>query len=98
MGVGDLVSIIVEATERVKSIGSRYLGKAYTATMVSALSIECNEALEIYNQILRDDLGLELYLDGGANTDDFRSVCGFLGVRRVVSKRIGVEKSLKERE
>lgn len=91
MNVGELISISMKAAEELRSICAGYLGFPYTATMVSALFAECNKALESYNRILRDALGLELYLEGGANMDDFCSVSGFLCVRRAVSIRIGVE-------
>lgn len=86
MDAGRLISMILEAGERAKSILPYYIGMPYTATTVSAFDREVCMSIEALNCELRDELGIELYIDIIPTFTD-STVQGYVKVRKCVEKR-----------
>ena len=81
MEAGKLISLILGAGERAKEILPYFLGKPYIATTVSALSWEVHKQIEGINRELREELGIELYVEIIPTLTD-TTVQGYLKVRR----------------
>lgn len=86
MDVSRLMILLKEAWSRVRDEGSRcngrFIGKPFTATTMSELNYLVNAPLESINRELREELGIELYVNTLPQIED-NSVSGFLMVKRV---------------
>lgn len=75
-----------EAWSRVRDEGvgvmGDFIGKPFTATTMSELNYLVNAPLESINRELREELGIELYVNTLPQIED-NSVSGFLMVKRV---------------
>lgn len=85
MDVSRLMILLKEAWSRVRDEGvgvmGDFIGKPFTATM-SELNYLVNAPLESINRELREELGIELYVNTLPQIED-HSVSGFLMVKRV---------------
>lgn len=90
MEAGRLISIIIEAGERAKSILPYYRGKPYTVTTVSALEFEVHRSIEALNYELRSELGIELYVDIIPTITE-STVQGYVKVRKCVVSEEKIE-------
>ena len=86
MDAGKLIGIILEARKRAQSIASYYVGKPYTATIVSCLDGEVHRSIEDLNYELRDELGIGLYIDVIPTIAD-TTVQGYIKVRKIIEDR-----------
>lgn len=86
MDVSRLMILLKEAWSRVRDEGvcvmGDFIGKPFTATTMSELNYLVNAPLEIINRELREELGIELYVNTLPQIED-NSVSGFLMVKRV---------------
>lgn len=81
MDASRLIGMILEAGERAKSILPHYIGMPYTVTTVNALDHEVCMSIEALNCELRDELGIELYVDIIPTITD-TTVQGYVKVRK----------------
>ena len=81
-----LMILLKEAWSRVRDEGvgvmGDFIGKPFTATTMSELNYLVNAPLESINRELREELGIELYVNTLPQIED-NSVSGFLMVKRV---------------
>lgn len=83
MDAGKLIQYILQAGERAKAVVPYYMGKPYTATTVSVMGRDIVISLEAINRELREELGIELYVDVIPDfTNQVSAVQGVLKVRR----------------
>lgn len=85
MDVSRLMILLKEAWSRVRDEGVGVMGdfrKPFTATTMSELNYLVNAPLESINRELREELGIELYVNTLPQIED-HSVSGFLMVKRV---------------
>ena len=86
MDVSRLMILLKEAWSRVRdegvSVMGDVIGKPFTATTMSELNYLVNAPLESINRELREELGIELYVNTLPQIED-HSVSGFLMVKRV---------------
>lgn len=86
MDVSRLMILLKEAWSRVRGEGvgvmGDFIGKPFTATTMSELNYLVNAPLESINRELREELGIELYVNTLPQIED-NSVSGFLMVKRV---------------
>lgn len=86
MDVSRLMILLKEAWSRVRDEGvgvmGDFIGKTFTATTMSELNYLVNAPLESINRELREELGIELYINTLPQIED-HSVSGFLMVKRV---------------
>lgn len=88
MDVSRLMILLKEAWSRVRDEGvgvmGDFIGKPFTATTMSEseLNYLVNAPLESINRELREELGIELYVNTLPQIED-HSVSGFLVVKRV---------------
>lgn len=87
MDVSRLMILLKEAWSRVRDEGvgvmGDFIGKPFTATTtMSELNYLVNAPLESINRELREELGIELYVNTLPQIED-SSVSGFLMVKRV---------------
>lgn len=86
MDVSRLMILLKEAWSRVRDEGvgvmGDFIGKLFTATTMSELNYLVNAPLESINRELREELGIELYVNTLPQIED-HSVSGFLMVKRV---------------
>lgn len=85
MDVSRLMILLKEAWSRVRDEGGvmgDFIGKPFTATTMSELNYLVNAPLESINRELREELGIELYVNTLPQIED-NSVSGFLMVKRV---------------
>lgn len=81
MDVSRLMILLKEAWSRVRDEGvgvmGDFIGKPFTATTMSELNYLVNAPLESINRELREELGIELYVNTLPQIED-HSVSGFL--------------------
>lgn len=86
MDVSRLMILLKEAWSRVRDEGvgvmGDFIGKTFTATTMSELNYLVNAPLDSINRELREELGIELYVNTLPQIED-HSVSGFLMVKRV---------------
>ena len=86
MDVSRLMILLKEAWSRARDEGAGvmedFIGKPFTATTMSELNYLVNAPLESINRELREELGIELYVNTLPQIED-NSVSGFLMVKRV---------------
>ena len=86
MDASRLMILLKEAWSRVRDEGVGVMGdltgKPFTATTMSELNYLVNAPLESINRELREELGIELYVNTLPQIED-HSVSGFLMVKRV---------------
>lgn len=86
MDASRLMILLKEAWSRVRDEGvgvmGDFIGKPFTATTMSELNYLVNAPLESINRELREELGIELYVNTLPQIED-HSVSGFLMVKRV---------------
>lgn len=86
MDVSRLMILLKEAWSRVRDEGvgvmGDFIGKSFTATTMSELNYLVNAPLDSINRELREELGIELYVNTLPQIED-HSVSGFLMVKRV---------------
>ena len=86
MDVSRLMILLKEAWSRVRDEGvgvtGDFIGKPFTATTMSELNYLVNAPLDSINRELREELGIELYVNTLPQIED-HSVSGFLMVKRV---------------
>lgn len=86
MDVSRLMILLKEAWSRARDEGvgvmGDFIGKPSTATTMSELNYLVNAPLESINRELREELGIELYVNTLPQIED-NSVSGFLMVKRV---------------
>lgn len=86
MDVSRLMILLKEAWSRARDEGAGvmedFIGKPFTATTMSELNYLVNAPLESINRELREELGIELYVNTLPQIED-HSVSGFLMVKRV---------------
>lgn len=86
MDVSRLMILLKEAWSRVRGEGvgvmGDFIGKPFTATTMSELNYLVNAPLDSINRELREELGIELYVNTLPQIED-HSVSGFLMVKRV---------------
>ena len=86
MDVSRLMILLKESWSRVSDEGvgvmGDFIGKPFTATTMSELNYLVNAPLESINRELREELGIELYVNTLPQIED-HSVSGFLMVKRV---------------
>lgn len=61
MDIDELIRIFNCARNSLIEIAKHYIGSPYTDVVVNSLICDCDKALEMYNQVLRDNLCIELY-------------------------------------
>lgn len=83
MEAGKLIQLILQANDRSKSVLPYFLGKPFTATTVSELTSSVGINLEEINIELRNELGIELYVNVIPVIQE-GTVQGFLQVRKAV--------------
>ena len=85
MDVSRLMILLKEAWSRVRDEGvgvmGDFIGKPFTATTMSELNYLVNAPLESINRELREELGIELYVNTLPQIED-NSVSGFLMVKK----------------
>ena len=86
MDVSRLMILLKEAWSRARDEGvgvmEDFIGKTFTATTMSELNYLVNAPLESINRELREELGIELYVNTLPQIED-NSVSGILRVKRV---------------
>lgn len=86
MDVSRLMILLKEAWSMVRDEGvgvmGDFIGNPFTATTMSELNYLVNAPLESINRELREELGIELYVNTLPQIED-HSVSGFLVVKRV---------------
>lgn len=86
MDVSRLMILLKEAWSRVRDEGvgvmGDFIGNPFTATTMSELNYLVNAPLDSINRELREELGIELYVNTLPQIED-HSVSGFLMVKRV---------------
>lgn len=86
MDVSRLMLLLKEAWSRVRDEGvgvmGDFIGKPFTATTMSELDHLVNVPLEHINRELREELGIELYVDTQPHLEN-SSVSGILKAKRV---------------
>ncbi|UWG10659.1 MAG: hypothetical protein [Bacteriophage sp.] len=86
MDVSRLMILLKEAWSRARDEGvgvmGDFIGKPFTATTMSELNYLVNAPLESINRELREELGIELYVNTLPQIED-NSVSGILRVKRV---------------
>lgn len=86
MDVSRLMILLKEAWSRARDEGvgvmEDFIGKPFTATTMSELNYLVNAPLESINRELREELGIELYVNTLPQIED-NSVSGILRVKRV---------------
>lgn len=86
MDVSRLMILLKEAWSRVRDervgVMGDFIGKPFTATTMSELNYLVNAPLDSINRELREELGIELYVNTLPQIED-HSVSGFLMVKRV---------------
>lgn len=63
MDVGRLVQVFSEAYKELNEVKLRYYGAPYTAATVHAVEEKFHSCLDRYNWLLREELGIEMYVD-----------------------------------
>lgn len=81
MDVSRLMILLKEALSRVRDEGVGVMGD-FIATTMSELNYLVNAPLDSINRELREELGIELYVNTLPQIED-HSVSGFLMVKRV---------------
>lgn len=86
MDVSRLMILLKEAWSRARDEGvgvmEDFIGKPFTATTMSELNYLVNAPLESINRELREELGIELYVNTLPQIED-NSVSGILRVKSV---------------
>jgi hypothetical protein len=81
--------VFSEAYKELNEVKLRYYGAPYTADTVYAMEKEFCSCLERYNQLLREELGIEMYVDLLAPPIP-DGLSGTLKVRAYTAIKIGV--------
>jgi len=84
MDAGRLIKLIIEAEARARDVLPYFLGEPYTATSVSAMNCEVHKSIEGINRVLREELGIELYVEIVPTLSD-TTVQGYLKARKCES-------------
>jgi hypothetical protein len=81
--------VFSEAYGELNEVTLKYYGKPYTEVVVRAMEENFHSCLERYNQLLREELGIEMYVDLLATPipDD---ISGMLKVRAYTTIKVEV--------
>jgi hypothetical protein len=78
-----------EAYRELNEVKLRYYGAPYTVTTIRAMEESFHYCLEKYNQLLREELRIELYVDLKATAIQ-EDISGILKVRACTMSGVGV--------
>lgn len=90
MEAGKLICILLDARDKVRGIIPFYVGKPYTASTVCDFNREIHRNLESLNYELRQELGIELYMDVIPTLSNC-GVEGYLKVRKCTEHKEDVK-------
>lgn len=81
MRVDELINLFIRAGNDIKDGSKGFIGLSMTAETATQLFRFSSYSLESINRLLRDELGIELYLSGNPNT-----LGGCMGVTLMVRR------------